>query len=275
MLQILDMKKTGLFLFLMALNISLILGQEQDEVMYAMYRYHPQEAIKNLGIDSLFIQTETKDTSYISQIIVYDTMGRELKFIDLEGEYEYRMDYYPKTGLLQSSRLFDFDSSPGPVDSFAYNKKGKMVRSYYGLNGIYDTRYYKYKRGKMKKETFEHYSYTYTYKKGKRKTYTSKSNNGKKLNSKKIYQYDSAGNLSEIIEQVDGPWINFQLFYNSKNLLTLMKVFKNTGELSQQYQTVYLDNSLINFRLWHINIKNNDLSKAEYKNLIYTYSYRN
>ena len=267
------MKKHILSILVLLFCSLSILAQNQDEVMYSMYRYHPIKIIKELGVDSVYIRTFKEDTSFLSSIITYDTLGRETKFIDVEYGFEYRMDYYP-TGLLKTSRIIDYDHGAGPVDSFVYNKKGKMTQSFNGINGEYTFRTYKYKKGKLIEENGDGFKYKYTYKKGRRITNEIHSKKGKALKSYKSYEYNKAGNLYKIFENDNKKWLNFQLFYNPQNLLTQMKVYGKGLKLAQQYTTVYFDNGLINHKVWQTGIKNNDPSNCDYQKNVYTYSYR-
>jgi len=268
------MKNTLLLLLVLSSCSFRLHAQEQDEVMYSMYRYHPIETIRKLGVDSVFIHTFKEDTNYLSGIITYDTLGRETKYMDVEGGYEYQMGYYP-SGLLKSSRIIDYNYGNGPVDSFAYNKKGCLTHSFNGMNGDYTIRNYKYRRGRLMEESGDRFKYKYLYKKGKRISNDFYADNGKVVQSQKLYEYDKNGNLYKIYESDGEKWLNFQLFYNSQNLLTQMKVFGKGLKLSQQYTTVYYESGLINHKIWQTGIKNNDPANCNYQKNIYTYSYRN
>lgn len=268
------MKKILLIVFPLLITSCEAFSQEQDAVMYSMYRYHPKEAILNMKVDSVFIQTVKEDTTFLYGIIVYDTLGRESKYIDVESGFEYRMDYYP-TGLLKSSRIIDYDHGLGPVDSFVYNKRGALIRSYNGMNQDYDITKYKYKKGKLINEIGESYSTKYTYKNGRRVLNTFYANKNKVIQSQKIYEYNEDGNLNKIFENGSTKWLNFHLFYNERNLLTTMKVYGEDLKLGQQYNTYYDDNGLITYRKWYLEIKNNDLENCEYQEKVYSYSYRN
>lgn len=248
-------------------------AQEQDEVMYSMYRYHPKKIVKELGIDSVFIHTTKDDTTFLYTIITYDTLGRETKYIDVESGFEYRMDYY-SSGLLKSTRIIDYDHGAGPVDSFEYNKKEQLIHSYDGMNGDYNEWSYKYKKGNLVESNGSGFKYKYTYKNGKRRTNDFYYNNGKVLKSQKKYEYNKEGNLYKIYE-IDGEkWLNFQLIYNDKNLLLQMNVYEKNLQLSQQYTTAYYKNGLINYRIWNTDIKNNKIKTSDDRKNIYTYSYR-
>ena len=196
MTQFHDMKYFILPIILLSCFSIETTAQNQDEVMNSMYRYHPKEIIKELGIDTVFIHTNVNDTNFIYSIITYDSLGRETKFIDVEYGFEYWMNYYP-TRLLKTTRLID--NGTGPVDSLIYNKKGKVKQSFYGTNGKYTINTYRYKKGRLVKDINSSYMYIFTYKKGKRMTNETYSKNGKALQSKKTYEYNKEGNLYKII----------------------------------------------------------------------------
>ena len=274
MIQIHDMKYFIFPLILLSCFSLKTTAQEQDEVINSMYRYHPKNTIQELGIDSVFIHTFKEDTTYLYGIIIYDSLGREIKYVDGDGGYEYRMDYYP-SGLLKSSRIINYDYGNGPVDSFSYDNEGNITKSFHGMNYEYDYYTYKYKDGNLIEEKSERFQYKYFYKSGKRVGVEFYINNGPKLKSKLGYNFDKAGNLHQIIENIPEKSLKFQLYYNTNNLLTIMKAYNKNGSISQQYNSEYLENGLLKSKKWYISIENNDLSNCGFRKNIYTYSFRN